>query len=116
VRPFDTPSGRLRAAIVDRLEGEEEMGGAPATRVSSADGRWAYTLYARRGEVPFIHALDSAGRQAFCVDLPLRLGYDRQWALRLKLDERRTRLSASLGAARVATVDTRTWKVSVARR
>ncbi len=116
VRPFDTASSRLRGAIVDRLEGEEEMGGVPATRAASADGRWAYTLYARRGEEPFVHALDTARRQAFCIDLPLDLGYGRQWGLRLKLDERRGALSASLGGKRVVTVDTVTWKVAVARR
>jgi hypothetical protein len=116
VRPFDLRAGRLRGAIVDRLEGEEEMGGAPATRAASTDGRWAYTLYARRGESPFVHALDTARGEAFCVDLPLRLGYDRQWSLRLSLDESRASLSIGSGGARLATVDTRTWKVRTERR
>lgn len=111
VRTFDTRTGRLGGAIVDRLEGEKEMGGVPATRAGSADGRWAYTLYARRGDEPFVHALDTARREAFCIDLPLRFGYDKQWSLRLKLDERRESLSVMFGREHLATVDTGSWKV-----
>ncbi len=72
-------------AIVDRLEGEKEMGGQPVARASSRTGRWAYTLYARRGDEPFVHALDTVKREAFCIDLPLHLGYGRQWWLSLGL-------------------------------
>ncbi|MGH3133114.1 MAG: hypothetical protein ACRDNY_05145 [Gaiellaceae bacterium] len=111
VRTFDVPTGILRGAIVDRLEGEEEMGGEPVTRASSADGRWAYTLYARRQDEPFVHALDTARREAFCIDLPLRLGYDAQWALRLKLDEPSEALSVRLRRGTLATIDTGSWKV-----
>jgi hypothetical protein len=85
IRTFDVRRGRLGAAIVDRLEGERDMTGAPVARASSAGGRWAYTLYARRGAEPFVHALDTVKREAFCIDLPLRLVYDRQWLLRLRL-------------------------------
>ena len=35
-------------------------------------GAWAYTLYSRTGKRPFVHALDTAHRRAFCVDLPWR--------------------------------------------
>lgn len=116
VRVFDNRTGKLRGAIVDRLEGEEEMGGVPAARASSVDGRWAYTLYARRGDEPFIHALDTERREAFCVDLPLPLSYDQQWVLRLKLDERRESLSVTTGSKQLATVDTDSWKVAKTRR
>src|SRR5215216_3977550 len=45
VRAFDTSTGRLvRDAIVDRSEPDEEMRGYPLSRVTSADGRFAYTL------------------------------------------------------------------------
>jgi hypothetical protein len=110
VRPFDTRAGHLRGAIVDRLEGEEEMGGQPVARASSARGRWAYTLYARRGDRPFVHALDTVRREAFCIDLALHFGYGRQWGLRLKL--KGESLSVLHGRREVAAVDTRTWKVS----
>ena len=109
VRPFDARAGELRDAIVDRLEGEKDMGGAPVARASSRDGRWAYTLYARRGDEPFVHALDTAKREAFCIDLPLHFGLNRQWNLRLLLEG--GSLSVVHGRTEVAAVDTRTWKV-----
>jgi hypothetical protein len=113
VRPFDRRAGRLGGAIVDRLEGERDMGGVPVSRMSSADGRWAYTLYARRNHEPFVHALDTAKREAFCIDLPLDLAYDRQWALRLKLAARTNVLSVWLeGGTKVASVNTSSWKVA----
>jgi hypothetical protein len=112
VRTFDARSGRLRGAIVDRLEGEEEMGGQPVARASSTDGRWAYTLYARLGDEPFVHALDTVKREAFCIDLPLHLGYGRQWALKLRLDRAGESLSVLRGRSEVAAVDTSTWQVS----
>jgi hypothetical protein len=111
VRPYDARSGSLRGAIVDRLEGEEEMGGQPVARASSAGGRWAYTLYARRGDEPFVHALDTVTREAFCIDLPLRLGYDRQWELSLELAREGRSLSVRRGHSEVAAVNTSTWQV-----
>jgi hypothetical protein len=110
VRPFDTRARRLRGAIVDRLEGEEEMGGVPVSRATGGGGRWAYTLYARRGDEPFVHALDTARREAFCIDLALHYGYGRQWGLRLQLEGES--LSVLHGRRKVAAVDTRTWRVS----
>jgi hypothetical protein len=112
VRTFEVRTGLLRGALVDRLEGEADMGGEPITRASSADGRWAYTLYARRGHEPFVHALDTAEREAFCIDLPLELGYEGQWQLRLRLSERSELLAVRSGGRTLATVDTGSWKVS----
>lgn len=113
VRPYDLRARRLLGAIVDRLEGERDMGGVPVARASSADGRWAYTLYARRHHDPFVHALDTARSEAFCIDLPLDLGHDGQWGLRLRLNPAGSTLVVSSGVARLtlATIDTRSWKV-----
>ena len=44
------------------------MAGIPVSRQMSPDGRWAYTLYAG-GHETFIHALDTEGATAVCVDL-----------------------------------------------
>jgi hypothetical protein len=115
VRTFDVRTGILRGAIVDRLEGEEEMGGAPVARASSRDGRWAYTLYARRGDEPFVHALDTVRREAFCIDLPLELGYDQQWMLRLRLAGGGASLAVKSGSTRLAAIDTRSWEVNARR-
>ena len=110
VRVFDLDRGRLLPnAIVDRLEKEEVMGGQPATRASSPDGRWAYTLYARAKGEPFVHALDTARRAAFCIDLPLRLTEVKQMGLQLGLEQ--GELSVRNGGATVAVVDTRTFAV-----
>jgi hypothetical protein len=111
VRVFDLLRGRLLpGAIVDRLEKASVMGGQPATRVSSPDGRWAYTLYARAAGEPFVHALDTVNREAFCIDLPLHLGEPMQMGLRLALE--RGELLVRNGRATVAVVNTRTWAVS----
>jgi hypothetical protein len=112
VRTFDTRSGRLGGAIVDRLESEKDMGGQPLARASSTGGRWAYTLYARRGDRPFVHALDTVRREAFCIDLPLDLGYGRQWGLSLELESAGRSLSVRHGRNEVAAVNTTTWRVS----
>jgi hypothetical protein len=71
VRALDSASGRLAPQpIVDPNEPDERMQGVPITRVSSPDGRWAYTFYDGNGGEPFIHALDTVRGRAVCVDLP----------------------------------------------
>jgi hypothetical protein len=71
VRALDTRTGRLAARdVVDPREPDEQMGGMPFTRTMSRDGRWAYTLYGG-GEETFIHALDTVGRTAACIDLEM---------------------------------------------
>lgn len=70
VRALDTAGGRLLAQpIVDPEEPDERMQGSPVTRLASPDGRWAYTLYTGPKET-FLHALDTVGGRAVCVDLP----------------------------------------------
>jgi hypothetical protein len=77
VRAYDLVARRmLRQAVVDPREPDEKMQGIPMTRTMSPDGRWAYTLYMGSGGPPFIHALDTAGRAAYCVDLPALGGAD----------------------------------------
>ena len=110
VRAYDLAAGRLLPnAVIDRLIDKALMGGQPATRVSTPEGRWAYTLYARRGGKPFVHALDTATRRAFCIDLPLRLAEAKQMRLRMKL--RDEHLTVRLGSERLAEVSTRSHVV-----
>jgi hypothetical protein len=74
VRAYDLRERQLDPEpVVDPEEAGEEMYGMPITRASSPDGRWAYTLYqsAERHHPPFIHALDTVGRTAVCIDLDL---------------------------------------------
>jgi hypothetical protein len=76
------------------------MQGFAVTRTTSRDGRWAYTLYA--GNENFVHALDTVGGKAFCIDVP---GHPEDiTAARLRLDGGRLHVGA------LATIDTRTLK------
>lgn len=105
VRAYDMTAHRLfPGAIVDRREDEAEMRGQPVTRVTSADGRWAYTLYGRQGTPPFVHALDTVEREAYCIDLPLRLSQTKQMALRLRFG-RDGELEVRKGRSTLAVVD-----------
>jgi DNA-binding beta-propeller fold protein YncE len=70
VRAYDTRAARLLPKpIVDPNEPPGEMRGYPITRAVSPAGRWAYTLYDGGGDHPFIHALDTLGGRAVCIDV-----------------------------------------------
>ena len=100
-------------AIIDRREPDEQMNGSPWARTRSADGAWAYTLYAKPNGTGFVHALDTAKRRAFCVDLPWRSTLQRFSAVRLSLaDGGRSLELAKPGGNRLAVVDTTTFKVT----
>lgn len=100
VRAYDLERGRLLPRpIVDPEEPDERMAGLPVTRATSPDGRWAYTLYDGDGHEPFIHALDTVGRRAVCIDLPQLEGRKFEgrklnvFNLRLRLGEGGSRLT-----------------------
>jgi len=77
VRAYDLAHRRLvPAPVVDPREPGEKMQGVPVSRVMSADGRFAYTLYDRSGGAPFVHALDTARGTAACIDLPSSVAGD----------------------------------------
>jgi hypothetical protein len=112
VRSLDTATGKLDPApIVDPREPDEKMGGLPITRATSPDTRWAYTLYSG-SEHPFIHALDTSGRTARCIDLDALTGRDDLFQLRLHVAADGRRIDVVKGATPVQTVDTRTFVVS----
>ena len=61
VRSVSLISGKpFGAPLVDKREPDEEMNGSPWARVRSANGAWAYTLYAKPNGTGFVHALDTA--------------------------------------------------------
>jgi hypothetical protein len=85
VRAFDTEGRKLvPSAIVDRSEPDEEMRGYPVSRVMSAGGRYAYTLYDGGGNTPFVHVLDTIGGKAHCVDLDELAGRQDLYSFRLR--------------------------------
>lgn len=114
VRAVSLVTGKpVGAPLVDKREPDEEMNGSPWARVRSANGAWAYTLYAKPNGTGFVHALDTAGRRAFCVDLPWRTSTQRLAAVRLSLANggRTLELEKPVGT-RLAVVDTTTFKVT----
>jgi hypothetical protein len=112
VRALDTRTGRLAPRdVVDPRAPDEQMGGLPVTRVMSRDGRWAYTLYSGGAET-FIHALDTVGRSAACIDLDMLPPDSDPSGLRLVVSPDGRRIRVHSGGRVVATVDARTFAVS----
>jgi hypothetical protein len=110
VRAYDTLAGKFLAEpIVDRTEPDEEMGGNPLSRAASPDGRWAYTLYDGAGHPPFVHALDTVGREAHCIDLDALAGRGDLAGLRLRLAD--SSLAVVSPTERVAVIDTASFHV-----
>ncbi|MEA2147667.1 MAG: hypothetical protein QOG59_3254 [Solirubrobacteraceae bacterium] len=109
VRALNLGTGRLLSAdIVDPHDRGEHMHGNPLTRISSPDGRWAYTLYDGNG-LPFVHALDTAGRRARCIDVAVLPVGANPWSARLTLTGQR--LAVVLGGQTLTTIDTRSLAV-----
>jgi hypothetical protein len=116
VRALDLRSGRLLpGAIVDPREPDERMGGYPLTRATSPDGRWAYTLYDGVGHEPFIHALDTVGNSARCIDLDALAGNRNLSVLRLRVTRGGDSLVVADKTAPVLSVNTRTFAVGPPR-
>jgi hypothetical protein len=69
VRAYDLESDRLLPKPIRDPKTGEIMHGYPVSRATSADGRWAYTLY-QAPRHSFVHALDTVNRSAACIDLP----------------------------------------------
>jgi len=116
VRAYEMRTQRLlRAPIVDPHEAAEKMAGRPQTRVLSPDGRWAYTLYDGSGKAPFVHALDTVGRAAVCIEMPQLAGPGAPplSTLSLGVDEGGGRLSVlDLDGRALLQTDTRTFEVT----
>jgi DNA-binding beta-propeller fold protein YncE len=84
VRTFDLAGEQLLPGTVsDPDEADDEMYGYALSRTTSADGRWAYTLYMGLKH-PFIHALDTERGAADCIDVDELGGISTNiWNLRL---------------------------------
>lgn len=116
VRAVDLLSGRaLPGSIVDKREPDEQMNGQPVSRATTLDGGWAFTLYARNGAEPFVHALDTRNRAARCIDLPWRAG-QAIWNVRLSLSPDGRRVLLRQRGVRLAAIDLRTFAVRSFRK
>jgi len=114
VRAYDLRTNRLLPGkIADRSEHEKSMAGSPMTRTTSADGRWVYTLYQKPSGEPFIHALDTVGAAAYCIDLPENRGL---YNVVLSLRNRDRTLAVHWRSGRPwLNVATGTWAISYPR-
>jgi hypothetical protein len=109
VRAFDWNTLKLYpGSIVDRREPDEKMTGQPMARTGSASG-WAYTLYSRVKKTPFVHALDTVHRRAFCIDLPWQ--HSGRWIASVRLRVRGGMLELRRGGRAIARMDRKTLKV-----
>jgi hypothetical protein len=114
VRAYDLRAKRLLArAIVDKRAPDETMRGYPIARATSAGGTWVYTLYNRspEGGQVFVHALNAAGRSAFCIELPRLPKGANVWNARLELTAGGRQLVVRSEDTAVARIDTTTLKV-----
>jgi hypothetical protein len=111
VRAYDLRAGRLLPGVIaDRSTGEWRMDGIPATRLLTAGGGWAYTLYQGGETGAFVHALDTRTRIAHCFDLP-GMRNRNVIGMRLRLADRGRRLLVRSGKRTVAAVDLRSLRV-----
>jgi hypothetical protein len=112
VRAYDLRrSTLLGAPIGDPSEPGEQMRGIPASRATSPDGRWAYTLYEVPQGAPFVHALDTARRTAVCIDLRDLEGRNLA-PMGLAIDPAAEQLTVTTRGRPVALIDTETFAVS----
>ena len=116
VRAYDLRTHRLLAGrVADRTQKSWVMNGYPVTRVTSADGRWVYTLYQNGGDgYPFVHALDTVRGVAHCIGLPLE-NQNGIYNLVLSLRDGGRTLAVHWRSGRPwLDVNTATWGISLA--
>jgi hypothetical protein len=93
VRAFDLRAGTLVPGdVVDRREPDEKMTGYPVARMTTGNGRYAFTIYDGLGQSSFVHALDTVTRTAHCLDLPGSVAETAIWNLRFRLSPDGSRL------------------------
>jgi hypothetical protein len=113
VRAYDLRTKTLLPGrVADRTQKSWVMNGYPLTRVTSADGRWVYTLYqSGDGGYPFVHTLDTVRGVAHCIGLPMTNGV---YNLELALHGSTLAVHWRSGRPWYA-IDTRTWRLSAVR-
>jgi hypothetical protein len=117
VRLYDLAANALQPGVVAATETPEPMAGLPLFRAETASGRWAYTLYTKTNGQSFVHALDTMTARAWCIDLPWGKSTRNDqatWRLSLKLNEGRHALLVQSGSRTVATIATKSLKVTSA--
>ncbi|HEX7627080.1 MAG TPA: hypothetical protein VF379_08470 [Gaiellaceae bacterium] len=117
VRLVHVGSGRLEAKPLKDPHESGTIWGSPFSRVSSADGRYLFTLYIGSNGGSMVHELDLKRATARCIDLPGTGDYGSATSTALVLSrDQRTLWSVSPGYGRVTGIDVHTRKVRTAFR
>jgi hypothetical protein len=119
VRAYDLNAHKLLPGrIADKTQKGWLMQGWPVSRTTSDSGRWAYTLYANPGGMPFIHALDTVKGIAHCVGIPWpATDRDQNPVFSFALSLKGTKLLVKQNDGRTyRMVNTTNWKVSKTSR
>ena len=113
VRAYDLSAKKLLRRVIVAKGESATMRGYPAQRATSKSGTWVYTLYSRQRGAPFIHALNTVRRSAVCIDLPWHdASFSDAFQARFVLSPDDRTLTVRMSSGAVATVDTRTFRVS----
>ena len=111
VRVLHLASGVLDAPLKDP-NASATIWGSPWSRVSSADGRYLYTLYIGTNGGSMVHVLDTRRGTARCIDLPGNGSWDAASTYALVVDPDGRHLWAlSPGYGRVAHIDVQAHRV-----
>jgi len=102
----------MKGRVADKTQKSWLMQGWAVDRVTSADGRWAYTLYSNPGGYPFVHALDTVRGVAHCIGVPWRGDQNEPWNMKLALNEDGRSLAVNRKSGTFVSIDVSTWKLS----
>ena len=109
VRAYDMNQTKLLAKVVaDRKSWETGMVGSPVSRTWK--GSWAYTLYGGNAK-PFIHALNTRGVEAVCINMPWRSLPEQIFEFRLRSDGDGHLVVRGPRGRTLAVIDRTTFKV-----
>src|SRR5262245_27709264 len=114
VRAFDLEHGKLLPGrIADKQQASWVMEGSATTRMTSADGRWVYTLFMRPGGYPFVHALDTVQGVAHCIGLPWTGNQGPLMRMHLKLTDDESKLALRFADGSTwRVIDAGTWQIA----
>jgi hypothetical protein len=109
VRAYDLNRTKLLAKVVtDRKSWETGMQGSPVSRTWS--GGWAYTLYGGNAR-PFIHALNTRGVEAVCINMPWKSSPENVFDYRLRSDGKGRVVVRGPGGRSLVVIDSATRRI-----
>jgi len=117
IRLLDLATGKLAPQLVKDPRDSSPIWGSPFSRLSSADGRYLFTIYLASNGAAMVHELDVRNATARCIDLPGTGDYTSalSWGMALSRDGR-TLWAANPGYRRVVGIDVRSRRVTSAFR